>query len=154
MRSFRRRRRGGFTLIELMAVIIIVGILAAVAVPMYLRYTARAKMSEALAGLGAIRSAERVYFAEHEAYLAVAAGDVGSDPSDTPPGLGLDFTDNTYFDEEAYSVVLDATYGFVATATGSASTGPRASDISSYAAQRRGDGTTRVDYGDGPTDWE
>jgi type IV pilus assembly protein PilA len=48
----KKQMQQGFTLIELMIVIAIVGILAAVALPAYQDYTIRAKMSEPLALLG------------------------------------------------------------------------------------------------------
>ncbi len=64
-----RRNQGGFTLVELMIVVIIVGILAAVAIPMYQGATERAKASEAVAALGTIRGAMRVYYAEHGTYV-------------------------------------------------------------------------------------
>lgn len=49
MKKQHAARQGGFTLIELMIVIAIVGILAAIALPAYQDYTIRAKLSEALA---------------------------------------------------------------------------------------------------------
>ncbi|WP_035517707.1 pilin [Pseudohaliea rubra] len=49
MKKQHSARQGGFTLIELMIVIAIVGILAAIALPAYQDYTVRAKLSEALA---------------------------------------------------------------------------------------------------------
>ncbi len=54
----------GFTLIELMVVILIVGILAAVAVPIMRGRIDQAKWSEANAGAGSIRTAVRAYIAE------------------------------------------------------------------------------------------
>ena len=52
----------GFTLIELMIVIAIVGILAAVALPAYQDYTIRAKMSEPLALMGEAKTSITEYF--------------------------------------------------------------------------------------------
>lgn len=54
----------GFTLIELMVVVLIVGILAAASIPMMRGRIDSAKWSEATATAGTIKSAVRVYFAE------------------------------------------------------------------------------------------
>ena len=58
------RNRKGFTLVELMIVVAIIGILAAIAIPNFLNFRLKAKTSEAKSNLGAIRSTEVAYFAE------------------------------------------------------------------------------------------
>jgi type IV pilus assembly protein PilA len=66
--------RSGFTLIELMVVIMIVGVLAAVAVPILRGRTREAKWSEAAATAGAIRRSLRAYYAEDPIAAAAMAG--------------------------------------------------------------------------------
>jgi type IV pilus assembly protein PilA len=62
----------GFTLIELMIVVAILGILASVAIPNFSRFQLRSKAGEGKSNLAAIRTAEESYFAERGTYSAAA----------------------------------------------------------------------------------
>ena len=61
----------GFTLIELMIVVAIIGILAAIAIPNFLQYQMKSRQSEAKTNLQAIRTSEISFQAERGCYLAV-----------------------------------------------------------------------------------
>jgi type IV pilus assembly protein PilA len=59
-RRVKRQAQAGFTLIELMIVVAIIGILAAVAIPAYSDYTAKAKISNAITAVDSIKTAVSV----------------------------------------------------------------------------------------------
>jgi len=67
------RKQGGFTLIELMIVVAIIGILAAIAIPNFLQYQMKSRQSEAKTNLQAIRTSEISFQAERGCYLGAPA---------------------------------------------------------------------------------
>jgi prepilin-type N-terminal cleavage/methylation domain-containing protein len=138
-----RNNQRGFTLVELMIVVIIVGILAAVAIPMYQGATERAKASEAVAALGTIRGAMRVYYAEHGTY--VNANFV--DGAQVTAGSVLDVSDTDllgrYFSSPCYTFSGAPTAAaFTIACDGGAvgNTAPNASEVSTITRSINEDG--------------
>jgi type IV pilus assembly protein PilA len=76
IRSIRKR---GFTLIELMIVVAIIGILAAIAIPNFIRFQARSKQGEAKSNLKSLFTAERSYYQEKDKYVNTI-NDIGFGP--------------------------------------------------------------------------
>ena len=90
------KSKSGFTMVELMVVVLIVGILAAVAVPLMSGRIDASKWSEGKAGMGTIASALRAYAAEK--------GSFTSKPSLKDIGISDSDLDGTYFSHDAYTI--------------------------------------------------
>jgi type IV pilus assembly protein PilA len=108
----------GFTMVELMVVVLIVGILAAVAVPLMSGRIDTSKWSEAKSAMGTIASALRTY--------ATEKGNFSTTPSLADIGLANNDLDGTYFSHDAYAITSASASGnqvsFVITCTAASST--------------------------------
>ncbi len=84
--AFSGRVKGnqGFTLIELMIVVAIIGILAAIAIPNFTAYQAKAKQSESKIALGSMFTAATAFAAEQNTFVVPNIGNLGYTPSGTP----------------------------------------------------------------------
>jgi type IV pilus assembly protein PilE len=101
MSSFKRTtvRERGFTLIELMIVVAIVGILSAVAIPAYGNYVLRARLADAYSGLGSVQTAAEEYWSNNRTYVGL----------DRLPAATTNFT---------YTLTSSSASAYVVTATG------------------------------------
>ena len=100
------KKASGFTLIEILIVVAIVGILAAIAVPMYTEHITRSQLVEAHTGLSDLRVRMEQFYQDNRTYDGAALDNCGAGV----PGVAKNFTFNCRSLGQTYT----------ATATGSA----------------------------------
>ena len=103
-----RRAQTGFTLIELMIVVAIIAVLAAIALPIYSDYITRGKLTEAQNNLSALRVAMEQYFQDNRTYAS----------STTATNCGVSMPSGNSAKYFSYTCAL-TTSGYTITASGS-----------------------------------
>ncbi|MBD3264828.1 MAG: prepilin-type N-terminal cleavage/methylation domain-containing protein [Candidatus Omnitrophica bacterium] len=112
----------GFTLVELLIVVIVVAILATFAIPQYLKAVERAKEGKAKHNMSLIAQGQKMYRAENDTYTAVAAGN-----HDATLGSYIELADVDADSDWSYVSAAPASDQFTVTATRAAG-GPNAGE--------------------------
>lgn len=115
MLSKFHRSQKGFTLIELMIVVVIIGILAALAIPRFMRATTKSKQSEAKNILKQIYAMERAYRQEKDVYW-ITANAASAAAQNAFAGIGVEVMASARYTYTIASTDAGAT-NFTATAT-------------------------------------
>ena len=104
-----KQRSKGFTLIELMIAVMIVGIIAAVAIPSYQSQVTKSRRADAQGALTGLANAMERYFTNQNTYAGAAVGDGGIFPDQAPLDGGTKYYQLSISAQDASSYTLQAT---------------------------------------------
>lgn len=111
MKSFLKslKRQDGFTLVELMVVVAIIGLLSAVAIPNFKKYQAKAKVSEAKLQMSAVYTAQAAFFSDFNIYAACLTY-MGFDPNPEAASryFGVGFGAGTTIEAGAHAAAVNS----------------------------------------------
>ncbi|ASG68637.1 type IV pili fiber building block protein [Francisella halioticida] len=102
MKNLKTKAQKGFSLVELMVVIAIIAILAAVAIPMYSNHTTRANLGAEMAQLGGVKSDVAKDIANNNGSVTGVSGDAANTPA------GVSVADGVITDSNVSNVVSGA----------------------------------------------
>ena len=124
MKRSMKKMLAGFTLVELMIVVVILGILAAVAIPAFSRYVKRSKTAEATGNISKIYQGETSYFNQSSENSIASFASAGPTPSGSPTASKFPAQPTSFVGDTGWSAVgfsVDQPLYFQYTASGSAS---------------------------------
>jgi len=104
-----RRVHKGFTLIELMIVVVVIAVLSAIAVPGYKYFVTRAKRAAARTAIQNMAQQQERYFTQNNGYLAIVSG------SGSAAGGWINYVGDTYA-ARTYDLTVGVTAGATTTA--------------------------------------
>jgi len=102
------QRAKGFTLIELMIVVAIIGIIAAFAYPMYIEQVKQARQSDGQGALVSLANAMERYYTQNNTFVGAAVGGAGIFPNQVPVEGGAAYYNLSIFASTATTYTLRA----------------------------------------------
>jgi type IV pilus assembly protein PilE len=96
METIMKTRAAGFTLIDLLVAVVIIGILSAIAIPMYQNYVTNAKRGQAKSVMLNLSQMEERYYTNNYTYYAVSSVPPTADPNGWSNYAGQSMTGRTY----------------------------------------------------------